>query len=1272
MLGFRTPLLWFVCLVLLKTGGLAAASAGSQVYEAEAGALLIRSFKPRDYHGSPVVTRLGLLAEEGSLLLTSNTTLHIFDGHEWTLVETETPGLRSLAADAEGRVWLAGVDQLGYCARDAFGVWAFHGLADKLPEEHKKLGRIWDTVVTDDSVWFATETKVLRWHDGAFSVWSFPGTGTLLRAGNRLLLQRKKEVLLEWNGQDFVDLSRDPLVSGASIMRMFKDGEAGHVGMTSEGVFFRLRGRSVDPLLPALKEQLGKARVICACPREAGGWILGTDSGALMVDKEGRIERRIAKAAGLTDSPVMDVLRDADGALWLATLSGLYQIEEPEAATFFAEGQGMPEGISQAMVRHEGRLYLSSPTGLLRLEHDGTPGSARFVLLPGSPRYPQKVLSTRQGLLVPHSGGLVCFDGVNFKALIEGGASMISLCESRLHPGLFLAGLSDGILFFSFKDGELQELSRLPGLGQVRSIDEDASGDFWLSTSTRGAHRLRLGEGSMAWSKPELTSFDHVNGRLQAGRDSILCFKSPGGLVFNALSATLRLSPEGEKLVVDERIQFGGKPVAVVNILESLEGQTWASVTAEGPSSPPLLGTLGAEGTGELQPVAESLQDRLGGYGANLLLLENSGAGLVVWVKGLDGLLRLEPAKLCSRPGPARVRLGRIEAEAQVRPLTETGGRKFQYSRKPYMFDFGTTALSSGASLVYQARLEGWESEWSDWSDSRQLRYAGLPAGQYRLDLRARDRLGRVGGITSLPFSISPPFWLRPYVIFGYIVVGLLLVGSFVRWRLSRAERERLRLEGLVSQRTAELAVARDKAEEASRAKSAFLASMSHELRTPLNGVIGYTQLLDRDPRLQGDQRDRLHVIQRSGEHLLRMINDVLDLAKIEAGKLELHPAPLSLKDLFADLCPAHEAVAAAKGLEFSRRLDPGLPEWIEGDAQKLRQLIDNLLGNALKFTASGSVRLEAEAIAEGRLRIQIIDTGAGIAPADQARLFLPFEQARQSRPQVPGTGLGLAICRAIVARMGGTLSLHSLPGHGSTFEFSLPLKACLRPMTIRSQQRLVSGYEGTRRRVLILDDQELNRSLLVELLAPLGFECLSFSSGEDLLASLARGMPSDADLAILDVRMDGLDGLETARRLRALPGLGSRLRILLSSASVLGFDMETGRRAGCDAFLPKPFDASDLFGIIGSLLSLKWLESSPPPQTPSPAPASGCPSLSAVQHAALLEALEHGDLAALRHRVSEFQIRMPDNPELRQLEQACQEFDLGRLRVLLRRLPSE
>jgi CheY-like chemotaxis protein len=426
------------------------------------------------------------------------------------------------------------------------------------------------------------------------------------------------------------------------------------------------------------------------------------------------------------------------------------------------------------------------------------------------------------------------------------------------------------------------------------------------------------------------------------------------------------------------------------------------------------------------------------------------------------------------------------------------------------------------------------------------------------------------------------------------------------------------------------LRVAKNTADDANRAKSAFLANMSHELRTPLNGVIGYAQVLMKDRDLSPKNRERVQVVQNSGEHLLRMINEVLDFSKIEAGRMELATTPFNLPQLLRDIAAAISPRIEQKQLEFAFTPAPNLPDLVLGDPLKLRQVIDNLVGNAVKFTPRGKVQLRAVVsdAASEMIRFSVTDTGVGISDADRVKLFQPFQQAADARPPEPGTGLGLAISQRIVELMGGTLEVESTPGTGSTFSFAIRLpvlaanSAAAPPPAVR-----ITGYRGRRRRVLIVDDVATNRNVLRELLAPLGFEVSEAASGVEALGIAANLKP---DLVLLDLRMPGIDGFELARRLRAQTS--SSAKLIAMSASVLSFNRQDAFAAGCDDFLPKPFREDDLLARLGLALQLEWIgENAATVPDPDSAPEAPITALTPSVIADLLACARRGEIAQLR-----------------------------------------
>ncbi|MBI1891244.1 MAG: response regulator [Burkholderiales bacterium] len=404
-------------------------------------------------------------------------------------------------------------------------------------------------------------------------------------------------------------------------------------------------------------------------------------------------------------------------------------------------------------------------------------------------------------------------------------------------------------------------------------------------------------------------------------------------------------------------------------------------------------------------------------------------------------------------------------------------------------------------------------------------------------------------------------------------------------------KRHRDHLEDLVKERTAELTEAKDKAEVANQAKSTFLASMSHELRTPLNAILGYAQILKRNKELDDRQTTGLNTIQQSGEHLLTLINDILDLAKIEAGKLELYPDAVNPQAFLRVIADIIRVKAEQKSLLFLYEVDPDTPRAVSADEKRLRQILLNLLGNAVKFTDRGQVALRVRCVSGcagansiARLRFDIEDTGVGMTPAQLTQIFRPFEQVGAIERRAGGTGLGLAVSRQLVRLMGSDIQVESQPGRGSRFwfELSVPVAA---EMAAMPAERAVTGYQGPRKKILIVDDVVANRAMLVDLLSELGFDTAEAVNGQDALDRIAQLQP---DLIVMDMVMPVMNGLEATHRVRQLPQWRD-VPIIAVSASASQEDQAASLAAGVNVFLAKPIIQLSLLKQIGALLSLDW-----------------------------------------------------------------------------------
>ncbi len=400
-------------------------------------------------------------------------------------------------------------------------------------------------------------------------------------------------------------------------------------------------------------------------------------------------------------------------------------------------------------------------------------------------------------------------------------------------------------------------------------------------------------------------------------------------------------------------------------------------------------------------------------------------------------------------------------------------------------------------------------------------------------------------------------------------------------------------LEELVSERTAELAMAMERTEAANKAKSEFLANMSHELRTPLNAILGYSQLMQRAPSLEPEHREYLQTINRSGEHLLELINDVLEISKIEAGRITLDPRTVDLHAMLQELYALFKLRADEKGLSFDLSTLHDLPRYVITDENKFRQVLINLLGNAVKFTERGGIVLRA-AVQDGSpenlgLVVEVEDTGPGIAKEELHKVFQVFEQTAVGKRNLGGTGLGMAISRDYARMMGGDVTVTSRERAGSIFR----LEICIQEgkesdFRKRVQPQRVIGLAPGHAipRILVVEDNEVNRTLLGRLLKQVGFDVRKVENGAQAVDICAQWAP---EFIWMDIRMPVMDGLEATRRIKAAPG-GATVKIVALTASALLEERESIQDAGCDDLLFKPYLESDLFEVMAQHLKLAYL----------------------------------------------------------------------------------
>jgi len=739
------------------------------------------------------------------------------------------------------------------------------------------------------------------------------------------------------------------------------------------------------------------------------------------------------------------------------------------------------------------------------------------------------------------------------------------------------------------------QIERVKGQGMApETLLEDARHDVWVGVS--GMVQRRDGATGQVLDEIQLnpsTQQDLAFQQLRLGPDGEPWVASGGGL--------LRWDPQQRTLVSIRELEgddiSGFVPVGTgqlwlyrVGLLErwDLRGQGWQktqSISAGLPSIPtnglqrdaqgrlwlatqrgllrvdPADGAVRSFGVRDGLSSQEFLEKCLYQLADGVLASTTSDGALVLMDTALPDRSADTPALLLQ---PATVvRQGAVVPLAGAAPRLQWGDRELRVGMRLLSFE-------DPAGNRYRSRLSGFDPDWVDQGASGDRVLSALAPGRYALELQGFDAAGNASAVRRFSFNVAPPWWRSGAGIAAQTLCGLALV-LLCAW----AYRQRLR-------RRAAWNLAQHKrrlAEQASLAKTHFLATLGHEVRTPMTGVLGMSELLLATP-LDARQRGYTSSIQKAGEHLLRLVNDALDLAKIEAGRLELDAQDFDLRELLDGVASLIAPTAARRGLGFSCRIDHDLPQTLRGDPLRIRQIVLNLLGNAVKFTESGEVRVQAQPLAGKGVILIVSDTGPGMNEEQQARLFQRFEQAEGARTasRYGGSGLGLAICQELAVAMGGTITVDSTPGQGTRFLVALPLPAGAGNVPSRPNTRTSADVAPLS--VLLVEDDATIAEVVAGLLQARGHTVRAVPHG---LAALTEAAVGRFDIALLDLDLPGMDGLSLAAQLRSQ---GMALPLLAVTARADAQAEAQARAASFDGFLRKPVTGDMLAEAIATAMA--------------------------------------------------------------------------------------
>ena len=936
--------------------------------------------------------------------------------------------------------------------------------------------------------------------------------------------------------------------------------------------------------------------------REGTIWVTSDLGLARLVDGHWEV---IGRQQGLESDAVTAVYQDREGSMWIGVWgAGVARWPGVGEWTNWTTSDGLSNNIVWAIGRHpSGALFVGTDHGLVRLGDDGRP---------------PRVWTKADGLAGDKVKAiLMAPDGAIWTACLPGGVSRIDPRSGQIRNYGQAEGLSDSRIIGLYLDSENrlwvsagEGLFRSTGLGPGLRFERqrppgarertmflrflgDAQGRMWVASS----------DGLFSWDHGSWMRLTTRDGLKDNGISHVT--QTADGTIWVAYRSPLgvsRLEMTARGIRVQHFTRQDGLPSDYTLFLgEDSRHRLWVGTDTG----------VAVRSSGEW--IVYTHEDGMvwDDCAANAFLAEKDGT---VWIGTLKGLSRYRAR---ANPQPPPVPPAVITA---VRFANQTADpavfNQVSYRNHDFFASFAGLSFLSERNVRFRYRLVGLDDGWTE-TGMREIRYPSLSPGSYRFEVSARNGASPWSEAPAVfSFRIVPPWWRTWW--FGSASVLLLAagIGLLVRTRLRKTVREHRRLEAAVRERTEELElqknlVERQKGEieellrqsqEASQLKSEFLANMSHEIRNPMNAVIGMAQLA-LNTSLDTEQRDYIETVKDSADALLVVINDILDFSKIEAGKLELAQEPFSVRRCVADAVRVFAWKVREKGLRLGTHVSDDVPDSMVGDADRLRQILLNLVGNATKFTERGGIEvgvtlagsMEIQAGPPYRLRFSVRDSGIGIARNQQALIFEAFVQADgSSKRRQSGTGLGLAICSKLVHLMGGSIEVESTPGCGSEFSFTVPLavaSAAPSPMAALPVAALDSGMGDLLRRrvsplrILLAEDNRVNQKLAQRVLEQVGYVVTVVEDGRQAIEAVRD---EEFDLVLMDVQMPVMDGFEATMSIRemerndaAAGDLARHIPIIAMTAHAMTGDREQCLRMGMDAYVPKPIVLSVLIDTI-------------------------------------------------------------------------------------------
>ncbi len=1137
--------------------------------------------------------------KNGVAYIFNTSTILEFDGSEWKNVRNsgKKKYLFQTAKDEQGQIYVGGQNELGYLTPDASGNIGFVSLRPMLPDSGKGLERVGSMASIDNHIYFRTNKQLFKWDGKAFSVKNSPsGFADTYMAKERLFVREREVGLHEVIGDSLVLLIADTIIKDIWI-RGFIPINDGYLIVSYRSGCFKFKEGSLTPVKGEYSDRFPNEMIQDVAVLPSGNIVLGTRfNGLVIIDLDGNILNIINTTSGLSDNTVLGVGVDHQGGLWACLNNGISYIEYGSPFRYYDEKNGLEGLIIKAVKEKEGTIWAITSNGLFYSSNLGDIDNLEFTTV-RKEQFWDLMLTDNQVLATTNSG-IYLFDKQKkneIQRIAEVKAKFLH--RSSRNTDRVWVGCNEGLgMITKQKEKWHWEGLILPFKKEINEILEMPDGKLYLSDNTHTLYRIDLAIGEDESYKADTIATEVATIHSLALVNEQLWLGTSNGLYVLSREDQLDLLKVDGVVVTDTSKWVGP-------ILQTSSGL----IFYDRKSLLQQLSIIAGQGL----KVDSTIGKRIKGLDI-WSMTETPEKGLLIATN--DDIIEYHPTHDSPYLNSYQTLIRRISFEKNGTvfygyPNSDREEEiRFPKRQSDVVLEFGAASYEAPEAIQYRYKLDGYDKEWSHWRSIRKKEYTNLKSGKYTFRVQAKNIYDIIGTDAVFSFEVLPPWYFSwwMYVLYILLIAGLIYG---ITWIITASQRKKILEQNQLLEQQNEL---NSRLQHLDALKDQFLANTSHELRTPLLGIIGITEhLYDHWENITKEELlENLSLTIASGKRLSSLVDDILDFSKLKNHELELSLKPLHLKALTEVVIKTNSPLITGKNIRLINAIPDDFPA-VDGDENRIQQILYNLIGNAIKFTESGYIKIRGEVLRENiddealknqaMALISVEDTGTGIPEDKKELIFQEFEQAEQLPSAFTSTGLGLSISKRLVELHNGSMWVESILGKGSTFYFTLPVSD-KKPVkeTVSNISRLGTqllpeaplvfdqGFALEKSQaqinILIVDDEPVNQRVFRNHLSAGAYNIYQAMNGETALKILEK--EESIDLILLDVMMPGMSGYEVCRRIRE-KYLPSEMPVIMVTAKNQVKDLVQGFELGANDYLAKPFTKEEFLARVKTQLNL-------------------------------------------------------------------------------------